>query len=141
MKPRCWKPKPVCCANWQKNKASPSSQPFLIERRFMGRRPIFISIYKHEPLAPALSPFGGERELFSFGAGIKMHPKPLAVQRRGSRPNRHPILPPQGCFSCRRHHRDNPFPNGCGECGDGALTLYPADHTVLGVFGWQAELR
>ena len=23
--------------------------------------------------APALSPFGGERELFSFGMGIKMH--------------------------------------------------------------------
>jgi hypothetical protein len=32
------------------------------------------NVYKHEPLAPALSPFGGERGLFSFGAGIKMHP-------------------------------------------------------------------
>jgi hypothetical protein len=31
------------------------------------------NVYKHEPLAPTLSPFGGERELFSFGAGIKMH--------------------------------------------------------------------
>jgi hypothetical protein len=33
------------------------------------------NVYKHEPLAPALSPFGGERELFSFGAGIRMHPR------------------------------------------------------------------
>jgi len=33
------------------------------------------NVYLHEPLAPALSPFGGERELFPFVAGIKMHPK------------------------------------------------------------------
>ena len=30
--------------------------------------------YKLEPLAPTLSPFGGERELFPFGIGIKMRP-------------------------------------------------------------------
>ena len=33
------------------------------------------NVYKHEPLAPALSPFGGERGLFPFGAVTKMHPK------------------------------------------------------------------
>jgi len=43
----------------------------LKEERAGVRRPI---LQAHEPLAPALSPFGGERELFSFGAGIKMHP-------------------------------------------------------------------
>jgi hypothetical protein len=32
------------------------------------------NVYRHEPLTPTLSPFGGERELFSFGAGVKMHP-------------------------------------------------------------------
>ena len=37
-------------------------------------------VYKYEPLAPALSPFGGERELFSFGAGIKMHPSLRGVE-------------------------------------------------------------
>ena len=35
----------------------------------------------HEPLAPALSPFGRERELFPFGAGVKLHPL-----RLGGRP-------------------------------------------------------
>jgi hypothetical protein len=44
----------------------------LKEKRAGVRRPI---LQAHEPLAPALSPFGGERELFSFGAGIKMHPR------------------------------------------------------------------
>jgi hypothetical protein len=30
------------------------------------------NVYKHEPLTPTLSPFGGERELFPFGAGVRM---------------------------------------------------------------------
>jgi hypothetical protein len=40
------------------------------------------NVYKHEPLAPALSPFGGERELFSFGVGIKMHLGWNAVRKK-----------------------------------------------------------
>ena len=42
------------------------------EEQGRGEEANIYKCYKHEPLAPTLSPFGGERELFPSGAGIKM---------------------------------------------------------------------
>jgi hypothetical protein len=42
------------------------------EEQGRGEEPNIYKCYNHEPLAPTLAPFGGERELFQFGAGIKM---------------------------------------------------------------------
>ena len=57
------------------------------------RRPMFTI---SNPLAPALSPFGGERELCPFGAGIKRRPSiekaDLIGLRGGLRPS--PLVSP-----------------------------------------------
>ena len=46
-------------------------EPLSREKRVGVRRH---KVYGSNPLTPTLSPPGGERELFPFGAGVRMHP-------------------------------------------------------------------
>jgi hypothetical protein len=70
----------ACCALWVRLDTCTIFLPLLTQGGEGWEEPV-VSKIKSEPLAPTLSPFGGERELFYFGAGVKMRPCPIARQK------------------------------------------------------------